>query len=442
MNVPAQTTRSLWKSATRYSTTVAALLTLGTFLGPQARASEPLSLGLREALEVAHDSSATLEAARYRIAESEGDVATAAVRLADNPEFVLAAGPRTPTGSLGSSSTDPSSTDLSLGLEQRFELRGQRRLRTEEAESRLGVARYEAQDARRVADLAVALTFFEVLARTSEVELREEDVQLSTGLFDLAQRRLELGEGTPLEVNTARLRRAAAQRHSLIARSAQRLATFRLAQLLGVSPSRQLLLEGELPVEDIPQSEAELLAIALETRPDLRAMGQQAEAAKAAAELADRKTWSGLDAGIAFEREGGDEIVLGSIRLALPVANRYGGERSRSEATVERVLAEGRAVHLAIESDVRTAFAEYVRARKSLDLYDADVLSALEESLGLLERALAAGEVGYAEVLIVQREVLEGRAEHLETRLALAQARALLLAAAHLSQIDPLGETP
>jgi cobalt-zinc-cadmium efflux system outer membrane protein len=410
--------------------------TLAITVTPSIEA-QSLPINLQEALQVARDNSAILEAARHRIEESQGDVVSAGVRLLNNPELSVAIGPRKSTSGPGTRSTD-----YGFGLEQSFELRGQRSSRMEEAINRLAATQYEAEDVQRVVDLAIALTFYEAIARTQEVVLREEGEGLTYRLFDLAQKRLELGEGTPLELNTALLRSAAARRQLLAARSNQRLGSLRLGELLGMGPTQTLEPKGDLPKNEIDQTEASLVSRALESRPAAIAVDHLVDAARAAADLSDARAWPGLRAGISLEREENDEIILGSISIPLPFANRNRGERLRSRATIERVVSEGRSVRIRVETEVRTAFAEYERTRESLELFDADVLAAQRESLGLLERALEAGEVGYAEVLLVQREVLEARADHLEARLAFAQAKAALLAATHLPQTHLTGGTP
>ena len=66
------------------------------------------------------------------------------------------------------------------------------------------------------------------------------------------------------------------------------------------------------------------------------------------------------------------------------------------------------------------------------------VLAAQAESLELLERAYAAGEVSFAELVVIQRELLESRLGGLKARLELARATASLLAAVYLPQTQIL----
>ena len=92
----------------------------------QAWAEPSLTLDLIGALERARTDNQLLEAARLRVGEARGDLLGACVLLIDNPELVSEAGPRRPSEA-GSSRT----TDYQVGIEQRFEIAGQRGRRVE-----------------------------------------------------------------------------------------------------------------------------------------------------------------------------------------------------------------------------------------------------------------------------------------------------------------------
>ena len=77
-------------------------------------------------------------------------------------------------------------------------------------------ARADEADAERTVGLAVARSFYETLANQERVRLAEQGVQISRELLDLAQRRLDAGVGTPLELNAAIVRFAEARRAALV----------------------------------------------------------------------------------------------------------------------------------------------------------------------------------------------------------------------------------
>ena len=390
-------------------------------------AAAPLTLDA--AIAAAHAHNPTLEAARRAIDEARAGVTGASVALTDNPELALGIGPR-----LGAAGPRLA---LDVGLEQRFERGGQRGHRIRHAEAGVGVATAEADDLRRRVDAAVAAAFFEQLAAAGRVALFEQDEALARALRDVAQRRLDVGEGAALALGTGRIRLAEAQRRTLIARAERDTAAVRLATLVGLPADAPPTLTGTLPAGDDADG-AGLVDRALAERPDVVARARLDEAAGAAIALADAEASPDVTIGAGYAVDDGDHIVTASVRVPLPLFDTNDGERERARAERARLAAERDGQRLAIAAEVREALLAYEQARAALALYDDAVLGAQEEASTLLRRAVEAGEVGLADVIVVQREVLEGRAGYLDARLALALARARLLAAADLPQTGPL----
>ena len=215
----------------------------------QAWAEPSLTLDLLGALERARTDNQLLEAARLRVGEARGDLLGASVLLIDNPELVSEAGPRRPSEA-GSSRT----TDYQVGIEQRFEIAGQRGHRIARARSALDAAQASAEDAQRVLELAVASIFHEALAARRRTAIAQDREGMSNRLYETARLRLERGEGTYLELNASRIRLAEAQRQLADAQARERSSNIRLAELLGLPPATRLRLEG-----GFPQREAALL---------------------------------------------------------------------------------------------------------------------------------------------------------------------------------------
>ena len=404
--------------------------------GGPAGADSPATaqdLTLQSALTLARQNNPQLEAARLRIEEARGELTSASLLLVDNPELDAEAGPRRLR-----SGTGGETTEVGVGIEQRFELGGQREHRIDRARAEVEASEATFADAQRVIEFAVARAFHQRLAADLRLQLLEENESLLRGLYEVSDRRLEAGEGTPLELNTARIRLAEARRRKLAARMQSHDAAVRLAEVLGLAPSAEIALEGELSSEEPPPDIDRLLAHATRSRPDLAAVHREIEAAGAAVELADAGAWPDLGVGVGYEREEDDEIFTAGLRIGLPFFSRNQGKRARSRAARDRVVAEKDSLSLAIQSEVLRASFAYEQARSTLQLYDDEVLQAQAESLELLQRALEAGEVGIPDVIIVQREVVEGREGYLDVRLDLALARSALLASVNLPQDGPL----
>ena len=400
-------------------------------------------LTLDAAIAAARQHNPALAASSGRIAEARAAVTGARAPLADNPELALSVGPRLSRGD--------ARLALEVAVEQRFETGGQRHLRLVSAEAGVDVAAALAEDTRRLLEAAVASAFFERLAAGRRLELLTQDEEMARALRDVAQRRLDVGEGAAITLSATRIRLAEAGRQTLVARAERDGATVRLAALLGLPADTPLALAGSLPEGEAPPGADELVTHAVASRPDVAALAHASGVAAADVDLADADAWPDVTVGAGYAADDGDHLVTATVRVPLPFFDSNQGERARARAVRARLEIQREGQRLAADAEVRQALLAYAQARAALELYDAEVLRAQDEALTLLRRAVEAGEVGIADVIVVQREVLEGRAGYLDARLALAHARVQLLAAVNLSQTGslelpqpsvPPGDTP
>ena len=395
-----------------------------------ARAELPAPLDLPAALSLAHANSPTLEAARHRVDEVRGELTAASVLVPENPEVAVGAGPRF---------LDPGVTGNSVALEagvsQRIEIGGQRGNRIGRARADLASAEAERDAASRAVDLAVATGFWHTLAAAERSRIASEHEALARELLDIATARFERGAATPIELNAARIRVAEATRQRARALSDAKAAAVRLAPLLGLDPATPPAVTGSLPAPTT--SLPSVLGEPAPLLPEVAAAQARTQSAASAADLADAAAWPDLRLGARYANEEGSRTVIGQLAFGLPF-QRNQGERQRARAALGRAEAEERAVRFRMASEFEEARIEAERARGALALYDADVLRALEENLSLLRTMLEAGKVAPAEVIVLQRELLEGRLGYLDARLDVAIADARVRTAAGL----PILPTP
>jgi outer membrane protein, heavy metal efflux system len=386
------------------------------------------SLALGEAIGLAREHNPLLEAARARIGEAEGDLTQASVLLVRNPRLSLSAGPRFLSGPGGGSELD-----AQVGLQQRLEIGGQRRHRVERAKALQSASQAQAADVDRVVTQSVALVFFEVLGAANELELVEENAKLAESLYEIARSRVSAGAAAPLEENTARIRRADATRMLVQAEARLRSAEFRLATTLGLSSAETVHAQGELPESASLPPLGELLAAASENHPRLLAARSTVDASQSDSALADAEAWPDLTLGASYSREERDDVVMGGVTIPIPVFNRNQGERVRAKAAARRTAALARSLQLEIESEIRRSYANYEAATRSLAAFDADVLRSQDENLDLIEAMFQAGKIRYVDVILLQREVIEGRLGYLNARLELARAEVATRSAAGIA---------
>jgi cobalt-zinc-cadmium efflux system outer membrane protein len=196
-------------------------------------------------------------------------------------------------------------------------------------------------------------------------------------------------------------------------------------------PGVSLTLAGKLPAAGDALSD-DLIERGLANRPDVLALSRRVGAAQASVRLADAAAWPELRLGIRYGLDQEDRLVLGTVGIAVPVFARNQGERERNRAAALRVETELSGLRLDVEGEIREAKARFDAAAAALALYDAEVLRAQEENLVLIRTTYEAGKTDFTQMVLLERELLEGRLGFLDARLALANAEAILRAAAGL----------
>jgi cobalt-zinc-cadmium efflux system outer membrane protein len=413
----------------------AALLLLAFASANHARAQSepPRSIDLAQALDLAREKSPLFEAASARIAEAQGNLTQASVLLVNNPTLGVAAGPR-----FLSQPGEGSEVDLEVRLAQRFETGGQRRHRMARAESLAAASRSASRDVERVVLQTVASVFYEVLGADERLRLVNQNAGLATNLYEIARSRVSAGASAPLEENTARIRLAEATRQLVRAETFLRTAKLRLSTSLGLDPAIEVLPLGSLPEAATLPPLAELLAAASENHPRLLTSRARIEAANSEVALSKADAWPDVSLGASYARDERDDVVMGGITLEVPLFNRNQGERARASAASRRARAAARSDSLEIQSQLRQSYAEYDAASRSVAAFDADVVRSQRENLRLIESMFQAGKIRFVDVVLLQRELIDGRLGYLAARLDLARAEIETRAAAGLALSEPV----
>ena len=356
----------------------AAVLVCWVFATPSA-ADGGETLNLAEALQLARAKSPAIAAVRELPEEARGDLTAAELLVQNNPEVAIATGPRS-----AKDGTQRETQDYEIGLEQRFEIGGQRRHRIAQAFAAMSAAEARVGESMRLLDLAIAEAYYEALAARETVRLIEEALSLARVLEEVAQRRLDAGEGTPLELNTARVRRAESLRRVIHARGALKVAKIRLAERVGHPPAEIFEPKGPLPSGHLGVSREDFLDRAAKYRPELQVSKAEVERQQAGFELAQSNRVPDLSFALSASREEEQDVLLAGFSISLPLFDRNQGQRQRTEAALRRREAELRQATLEVDSDFRSALEAYDAAISARRIYSEEIVAAHTESLKLL----------------------------------------------------------
>jgi cobalt-zinc-cadmium efflux system outer membrane protein len=374
-------------------------------LTPGAEPSLPATeLTLEEAVQRAFARSPEIRAAEARLGEANGRLAGAHA-YPYNPVF---------GGEVGSRrGLDRTSTDYGIAVEQEIEIAGQRGKRIATAREELAAERASLRRARRLLAARVHQAFIAALEARALLEIARSDRELAARLHDLAQRRLDRGAGTQLDVNVAAAELGQTETVFASTEARDREARALLAEEVGLDPGSLPRPRGELrvPAAAVP-SLPEVTAAAVANRADLQALRDREEASRARLDLARSEGWPNLTLGAFVRREEGtDTIVGGALSVSIPLFSRNQGRVAEAQAGIVRSRAEREAGELAASRQVVAAHARFETGLRTVDRLRQLVLGTLEQSLELLERSFAAGKATWPEVVVIRRSLVEAQSD-------------------------------
>ncbi len=372
-------------------------------------AAEPIAVDLRAAIDRAHRFAPGAVAARGHVAEAEAGVIGAEVTFTTNPEIEGGLGPRFVA-------TRP--LDAELRLEQNLEP-WRRSPRRQLAHGEVGRAKAEAAVSLRELDREVSLAFYDAVFADRVVELARHGQDLARRAAEVATRRRQAGDLTDLDANLSRVAFARAKSAVWSATSERSLAIGRLAALIGAGPDDTVTVRGDL---EPAAPDVAALRRELADRPDVRLFAAERDVAVAEHANAVASGRPAIGVWAAYQREDTDSIVLGGLRLTLPLWNRAQGEQAAARAKQHRASETHEATLRVAKRQLGDAVAAFTDANQAVETFEREAVPLLDDSDALLQHSVDAGQLAVSDYLIARQQLLDGRREHLDRLRARAGA--------------------
>jgi outer membrane protein, heavy metal efflux system len=363
------------------------------------------------------------EIVRLRVAEASGQLQGARRLLSDNPTLTGAAGPRLASG-------QRRTLDGRVELLQPLDLPGGRRARVSAAQAAVDVQVAGGEAILRQAEGEVAVAFFRTVAGQQREQVAADAESASRRAVDALVRRHQLRDVALLDVNVGKTALARATALLRMARAERLAGQATLARLLVIEEGATIEVRGDLR-EQRRFALPSLLERARD-RPDLRALAAEAREAEAQVALGQAARWPRLALGGSYERDGGDDVLAAVLSIELPLFERGQAARAGGRARAARLRTEAAAAGRATLAGLRGAHAVYqerLSAAAALEV----ALPLLEQNEELARKSYEAGQLSLAEWIVVRREGLDTRLEHLEQLLAAAEAGVALALTAGVS---------
>jgi cobalt-zinc-cadmium efflux system outer membrane protein len=339
-------------------------------------------------------------ASRSRLRAAEG--ALTAARTAPNPELELGAGRA--VAREGTARRNEWELAISIPLDW-LARRG-----PEIEAARAGVEEVAAEaDALRV---EVTAELWRMFVRAgyaqAETEALETSQQQAESLARLVRRRVEAGEGRPVEVPRVEIEVEHVRNDLAAARAARDGALDHLEAWLG-APIERI----ELPATPATSGGAGLADVS--RHPRVRAALARAAAASAEASAARRSRIPAVSIGGFYASELDREAAGGRLRIELPLWNWRSGHVRKAEGVAAAESSRADAEARAVAGAFAEANAACARARAIAERQATGILPRAEESARTLERTFQLGETGILDVIDARRVLLSARREALSS---------------------------
>jgi outer membrane protein, heavy metal efflux system len=376
------------------------------------------AMTLGEAVETALKNNPEIQSVRLEEGAAQGRLDQAGLLLKSNPVI---------EGSVSRKDTQPEGGEkvknYEVRLSQEFELAGQRGLRVDAARNGREKALQDIRDQERVMIAAVKDFFARALAARRKIELAGDAVRLQEELVASAAIKFQTGDISALEQNLADVELGKARRDRMLAEREQREALLSLQELIGVKPSADFAVQGELPSETpvIPDRK-ELLESAIQQRPDVQSVLAEVQQAKAAMKLAGREAIPSVTVTGFYNRDTGLNEAGVMLSFPLPLFDRKQADRKEAATKAGQALIKQASLERSIGREVEEAHANLVAAVEELTLFRKDVLGKAMENLSLMNLAFKEGKFGFFEVRLAQKDTIDAQFAYLESQVRLQLA--------------------
>jgi cobalt-zinc-cadmium efflux system outer membrane protein len=380
-----------------------------------------------------------LLAARERVAEAQGLLRQAGVRLAPTVEV---------QGRRGSPLNTGKEVEYTASFFYPIETAGKRPKRVEVAKIGLALAEAEVADRTRQLTFEVRRRAAELVAAEHKQQAIDHLLNVNRETFRVTEVRVQQGDAALLEQKllATELSRVEAQQASFVGIAAAAVPDLR--QVVGAPATESLRISDD---EASEQSKGtftleELQERARNTRPDLRAAHLLEEQAGAEVALTRAQGRPDITASASYGRRSSyfdqqfavspagipihlqdTDNVLG-VGLAVPL---FTGRRNRGnvEAAVAREhAAERRRAYLdaTVPLEVEAAYRRWQAARRAVSLFTTGVVSQSEQNLAVIRQAYTLGQLRVLDVLAEQRRLIDTQLAYVDAQKELMQSTAEL----------------
>ncbi|HEX8765780.1 MAG TPA: TolC family protein, partial [Candidatus Acidoferrum sp.] len=385
---------------------------------PQSAPGAPPSarITIDEALRLALQHNHALQAARTTVLQSQALETTANLRpnptLSWDAQFLPIFEP-----SKFSADYIDSQGQFDLGFGYTFEIGGKRQHRLRSARDVTEATRSTVADGERQLGFNVGQQFVAAILAQSQIDFTQQDLDSFQKSVDISETRYKAGAISEGDFLKIRLQLLQFQNDVLSAKLAKIQALSSLRQLLGFeSVPDDYDVDGKLEYMQVHAGLDDLKALALRTRPDLRAAQQNVTAARSAEQLAEVNRKRDLTTTFNYSHVASTNTGAFFFTIQLPFFDRNQGEIARTRHVITQNEQLASETGQQVLTDVVNAYQNLRTSEQIVQLYQGGYVDQAIKSRDISEYAYKRGAASLLDFLDAERTY---RANQLAYRQAL-----------------------
>lgn len=277
--------------------------------------------------------------------------------------------------------------------------------------------------------------FYNLLAAQETMRVVQNNLELANESYTIAQKRFTSGAGPQIDLIDAGVQRSRSDQDTVRAQAALQQAQASLAPLLNMPGQSRLEATGKLDAPTLDLAYAKLLEMA-QANPQIQSALDSLEKSRHSVTLAEQQ--SNPTPMLSFLRDLATHTYQVQVGFQFPID--WGQIRNDVRAKEESVIEQEQnlqAARLAVSSQLKVAFEQYLGALHNAADFREKVLQPSEESTRITQYGFKRGAISYVRLLASQQNLAAVRKEYIALLQSVFSALDALEAAAGQPVVPP-----
>ena len=334
-------------------------------------------------------------------------------------------------------------TEVTLGLEQKIELAGKRRIRTEVADFGYKIVQEEAMVEALKLLSETEYAFIRMAIAKQRIALADNRLQLANQTHEIVKKRVNAAVSPDIQLSKADIERIEAEIEKHHVEEEHNIARNDLGRLLGLEKSDDL--DIDVDISALPKLRDHQAVInALKSAPQSRIQEFAKMKARSSLDLAKATGVPDPTVGLGVRQffDNDDTALVATLSFPLPLFDRNQGAVKSARANVARADAKARAAELSLHQSAIQAWELFYAELDIVRHYKDDIIPTAKKAYDQADEGYSLGAFAFLDLLDAQRTLNRVQSEYLDNILELYQAKAQIdfLAGTYKSLIQEVSQ--